>query len=99
MNDARRKALKKLADRVTELRENIGEDLEEILDAVEEIKADEEEAYENLPESLKGADKGDKAQAAITAIEELQTGLEELRDFDFDSIDSAFDTATEKSHD
>jgi recombinational DNA repair ATPase RecF len=95
MNDARRKALKKLQDKVAELRENITEDLEEILVAVEEIKGEEEEAYENLPESLQQGQKGDRAQAAITALEELQSGLEELRDFDFDQIDSSFVAATE----
>lgn len=57
MNRDRRKELARIAD-----------ELSALLDQIEAVKAAEEEAYENLPESLQDGDRGTAMQEAIDAI-------------------------------
>jgi len=59
MNDERRKKL------ATATR-----DLDNAKSVIEEVKGEEEESYENMPEGMQGGDKGEKAQAAIDALDE-----------------------------
>lgn len=65
MNEERRKKLKE----ATRL-------LSEAKSIIDEIKIDEEEAYENLPEAMQNSDKGEKAQAAIEALSEAYDACE-----------------------
>lgn len=67
MNDARRKLLRQLAT-----------DLQVIASTLDGLKDEEQEYYDNMPESFQNGDKGEKAQAAIDALQEA-----------WDSIDSA----------
>lgn len=57
MNAARRKAIR-----------NIAETLESLRDQIEELSAENQEYYDNMPESLRGGDKGEAAQSAIEAL-------------------------------
>lgn len=66
MNKARRASLNAL----------IGQ-IEDIRSQVEALRDEEQEYYDNMPESLQGADKGSTVQAAIDAMEEAVTGLEQ----------------------
>lgn len=59
MNDKRRKALTEATNF-----------LDNAKNLIEEIKSEEEDALENMPEGLKEGDKGEKAQAAIDALDE-----------------------------
>lgn len=65
MNEERRKSLMRALDLIEDAR-NI----------VDEIKGEEEEAFENLPESMQSGDKGEKAQAAIEALSEAYDALD-----------------------
>jgi NifU-like protein involved in Fe-S cluster formation len=65
MNEERRKSLTRALDLIEDAR-NI----------VDEIKGEEEEAFENLPESMQSGDKGEKAQAAIEALSEAYDALD-----------------------
>lgn len=66
MNAQRRKLIEELHRRLSFLHIDI-----------EELKDQEQEYYDNMPESLQGSDKGDKAQTAIDALEAAYDNLEE----------------------
>jgi len=55
---------------------------------IEQIRADEEESKENLPENMQSGDKADRMDTAISALEEAE-GL-------FDEIEEAFETLDSK---
>ena len=59
MNNARRKILDELV-----------EHLEEIKARLEEVRQDEEESYDNLPESFQEGFRGERMQEAISRMEE-----------------------------
>lgn len=45
--------------------------------SIETIRDDEQEAYDNLPESMQGGDRGDVMQDAIQYLDEAINGVEE----------------------
>jgi len=68
MNDERRKNIAKARDLLTEAR---------VL--IETARDEEQEYYDNMPESFQSGDKGEKASAAADALGEVAS---ELEDFD-----------------
>ena len=66
MNNTRRKALSKLAE---EARELAGK-LADLKTALEDLKGEEEEYRDNMPENLQGSEKYEAADAAVSAMEE-----------------------------
>lgn len=74
MNKARRASLKLALTKIETLTaciEEIKEDLQSVLD-------EEEEAYENLPESIQGSERGELMQEYIEALEAAIDSLDEL---------------------
>ena len=69
MNNDRRKKLRKVVDRIIDLRA-------ELL----EIGEDEQFAYDNLPEALQSTTKGQKITENADAIEEIRIDLENVED-------------------
>jgi len=67
MNAERRKQLKKLLDTV-----------EEVKTTLETLKDEEQDYYDNMPESLQGGEKVDKVQMAIDVMESAGNSLEEV---------------------
>ena len=59
MNKQRRKRLGKAFDLVTEA-----------MDILEEVKSEEEESYDNLPDNFRDGDKGEEMQNYIEMLEE-----------------------------
>lgn len=70
MNKTRRKQLEEISDKANELRFEL-----------ENIKDDEQEYFDNIPESLQGGDKGTLAEEAISNLEEAITALESAIDY------------------
>lgn len=76
MNKSRRKCLSEIAEKL------------ELLNAeIEEVRSQEEEAYDNLPESIQGAEKGermqeiiDMLQSAFDSVEEAVNGINECQE-------------------
>ena len=66
MNNERRKAL-----------EEINETIGGLLAQVEELRDQENEAYDNLPESFQNSARGEAMQTAIDNLDYLQSSLEE----------------------
>ena len=66
MNKLRRKQLSEIQDKMAELR-----------DMIEVVLSDEQEAFDNLPESLQESERGEAMQAAIEAMESAMDSCEE----------------------
>lgn len=56
------------------------------------VKDEEQEYYDNMPESLQSGEKGERASVAVDALENAFNSLEEI---DFDAIFGELDTACE----
>lgn len=66
MNKARRKRLGEAFDKCAE-----------ILEILEEVKQEEEEAYENLPDSFRDGERGEEMQNYIEMIDEVAGYIED----------------------
>lgn len=67
MNKQRRKQL-----------EDIQNNLQNIMSELEILKDEEQEYFDNMPDSLQYGEKGDKAQEAVDAIEGAINGIDEV---------------------
>ena len=66
MNKVRRNQLGEIQSKLAEIREMI-----------ESVLSDEQDAYDNLPESLQESERGEAMQAAIDAMESAMDSCEE----------------------
>lgn len=69
MNNVRRKEIDKLTAQI-----------EEIKEAIEALRDEEQEAFDNMPESLQDGERGEKMQSAIDALEYAADDLQECLD-------------------
>jgi len=69
MNKARRKQIAQLLEQL----ENLKADLDSILEQ-------EQDAFDNLPESLQEGERGQASQTAIESLETAQSAFEEIVD-------------------
>lgn len=90
MNNDRRKQIAELRERA----ERIREDLESIKESVECIRDDEQEYFDNMPESLQGGEKGDRATAAVDELDNAIACFDEACD-QLESVVSHFESASE----
>lgn len=65
-------------DRRTRLGE-VRDSLDDIITQIEELKDEEQEAYDNLPEGLQQSDRGDKMQTAIETMEEAISAIGDVQ--------------------
>lgn len=70
MNKDRRKRIQILKDKLLDL-----------LTEIEEIKEEEQEAYDNLPESLQDGEKGEKISGAVDHLDSAYSSLEEAGEY------------------
>lgn len=76
MNAVRRKEISRVLRRLTELTE----DLSDILGDIENIKDEESEALENIPESLQETERYAQSEAAADNLEEAYDIFSDMRD-------------------
>lgn len=88
MNKARRKELETL----TSLLNDIQAKLEEARELARRVAEDEREYYDNMPEGLQNSEKGEQADTAASALEDV---AQELENFDLDNLVSQIETASE----
>lgn len=81
MNNIRRKQLQEISERVSTLLDQ----LRDCKDELEQIREDEQEAYDNLPESIQDGDRGQAMQNSIDAIESACDTLMGYEDLDISS--------------
>lgn len=70
MNKDRRERLQELKDKLLDIQTGL-----------EEIKDEEQEAYDNLPESLQEGDKGQKMSDAIDNLDSAYSSTEEIAEY------------------
>jgi flagellar biosynthesis chaperone FliJ len=88
MNKARRKQIEEARDLLGEANSK----MDEAKSILESVKDEEQDAFDNMPESLQEGDRGQQMQVAIEALERCIDNIEGL---DFDDIWSGLDEATE----
>lgn len=88
MNKTRRGEIAAAVQRLTELAAEISD----LRDTVETIRDEEQEYFDNMPESIQSGERGQNAEAAIS---ELDDALSALEDFDSDTIVTSLETAAE----
>lgn len=97
MNNQRRKeiaAAQALAVRAFDAFTDAARLAGEAREAFEAIRDEEQEYFDNMPESLQGGDKGQMAEAAIEALDSAISALEDAEGFDVD-IEGAIQSAGE----
>jgi len=75
MNAERRKALAKIADEIGVL---IGK-AADLKDELETLRDEEQDYYDNMPESIQAGEKGDNATAAIEVMDSVIDELDNLQ--------------------
>lgn len=78
MNKERRETIARLSKRFYVLQE----DLEDIRFEIEDVRDEEQEYFDNLPENLKGSDRGVSAESAVDALEQAHDALYDLLNSD-----------------
>lgn len=86
MNKQRRKEIDKLRERIQVL----GGQVADLRGDVESIRDEEQEVLDNMPENFQEGEWGEQVQAAIDALDEVASGLEE---FDFEELDGKLEEA------
>lgn len=74
MNNARRKQIKKLTE---DLYEGIQQLIGEYGEKIQAVCDEEQECFDNLPESIQCSEKGDEMQSCIEAMETVTGGCED----------------------
>ena len=100
MNKSRRKELNTLQDRITALRAAFEEAIRPIIDEASSIHGDlesirdgEQEAFDNLPESVQGGERGQDMESAISEMESALDTLESIGTTPVDEIDTELESA------
>ena len=76
MNKERRKAIDKLIGEIQWIENKMTALVQEMQEDVGGIVCDEQDAFDNMPESLQYSDKGEAAQEAIYALESADNEIE-----------------------
>lgn len=97
MNKDRRKAIdavmadieaaKALHDAAVEAFREFTEACDGLASQIEDLKDEEQEYYDTMPESFQSGDKGQAAEAAVSQMEEAMGLLQEYAGLELDSVD------------
>ena len=88
MNKQRRKDIEAIVNKLADL-----EALKtEIQEAIEQVRDEEQEYYDNMPEGLQQSDRGYAAEEAANQLDEAASMLDDL---DIDSLRGNLETAAE----
>jgi uncharacterized coiled-coil DUF342 family protein len=97
MNNDRRKQLSALHERVsafqtrwaewTEQLDGLKAEADELHGELESLRDEEQEYYDNMPESFQNGEKGTTAEEAVSAMDTALEALSAIGDIDFSDID------------
>ena len=87
MNNERRKSIRAIMSQM----ETLGSIIDSIRDELETLRDEESEYLDNMPEAFRDGERGERAQAAIDALEEVISTLE----IDVLDMTSTLETACE----
>ena len=88
MNADRRKRLAKAVELLEEVQAFAVDKIAEAKDLIDEIAGEEREAYDNLPEGLQVAERGERMSEIADALENI-TGLDDIENTLQEAIDAA----------
>lgn len=88
MNNERRASISAVVAQVADFSETI--DLPR--ESIEALRDEEQEYYDNMPESFQNADRGQAAQEAISYLEDAVSALD---DFDADNLTASLESAAQ----
>lgn len=104
MNKEKRKALGNTMDAIEAFRskvEDLHSEIETIIEAIQIIRDDEQEAFDNMPESLQCGEKGVDMELAVDNLDSVIDSLDEvaraLQCLDIDDILSKIEDARGQS--
>lgn len=75
MNNARRKAISTIIHSINDLNKKFSASVEELYNEIEAVQDDEQEALNNMPESMEGSE---RYSAMESAIESMQSAMDSL---------------------
>lgn len=84
MNNERRKQIKAIIERIAKLDEL----KQEIYYAIEEVRNEEQEALENLPDSIRYGARGEEMESRVDALDRAMEDFEEY-DHPIDNLEEA----------
>lgn len=90
MNKARRRDIAKLVERIQSLQS----DMELLLEDLEAVRDEENEAFENIPENMQYSERYEKAEMAVENLDSAFDAFEEAKD-SMDEIMSWLEEACE----
>lgn len=76
MNDKRRRQLKSLIkqlEKVSAKLEQLKNDAEEIQSAIVELRDEEQDAFDNLPESIQETERGERMEEAVDKLDDADS--------------------------
>lgn len=88
MNKARRAEIAELIDLLRPLVDTI----DDLKTRIENVRDEEQEYYDNMPEGLQMSDRGQTAEAAISELDDVVSMFD---DFDVETIIGSLETAAE----
>lgn len=65
----------------------ISEQLENLKEAIEALRDEEQECFDNLPESLQGGERGETMEAAIEALDYAADDLQDCLDHLYEAVE------------
>ena len=94
MNNQRRKEIAKLIERIETIVDDAKTKLEEVKDDIDNLRDEEECAFDSLPEGIQESERGDAMQEAIENLSNACDTVEELIDnIDTDDLTSYLNEA------
>ena len=90
MNAARRKAIKSVISQI----EAIQFELENILEAIDTIRDEEQECFDNIPENMQESERYEKAETAVENLDDAYDSFGELCD-SLEDIITSLENATD----
>ncbi|KQW19737.1 MULTISPECIES: hypothetical protein [Pseudomonas] len=86
MNNKRRKRIAEICAQIETLKAQL-ENANSLKDEIEVLQGEEQESFDNLPESLQQGDKGQAMEQAVEALEEAAEQLENGLSAAIDALD------------
>lgn len=90
MNNPRREQIANIIKQAADAKQV----LENLMAEIEQVRDEEQEYYDNMPEGLQGGEKGERASAAIDSLENAACDVESMND-SLDEVISNLEAAKE----
>lgn len=82
MNATRRKSLSSLIERISAI------DIDAVISDLETLRDEEQDYYDNMPESFQASERGGMAEVAVSAMDDAISVLEDARSAMEDAINN-----------